>query len=53
MGVIAKAEHHDVLHSLLTLTKPSGDKRYVVTCITSNNITVVVRSNSKDNIAEM
>ena len=53
MGVLGKAEMHDVLHSLLTITKPNGGKRWVVTCITANDITVVLRADSIDNLREM
>ena len=53
MGVMAKAGIHEVLHSVLTLTKPGGGKRWVVTCVTANDITVVVRTDSVDNVAEM
>ena len=40
MGVIGDAPLNSILHSLLTLTKPDGSYRWVITCITANEITV-------------
>ena len=40
MGVIGDAPLDSVLHSLLTLQKKGGGSRWVITCITANDITV-------------
>ena len=40
MGVIGDAPLDAVLHSLLTVTKPNGGLRWVITCVTANDITI-------------
>ena len=49
MGVIAKAEPGSILHSLLSVAKPDGTLRWVITCITANDITLEMRWYSPDN----
>ena len=52
MGVLGKADMFDVLHSLLTVRKPSGGVRWVITCITANDITVEFTTDDKDNVTD-
>ena len=40
MGVIGDAPLNSTLHSLLTLVKPDGSERWVITCVTANDITI-------------
>ena len=52
MGVVGKADMYDVLHSLLTVRKPSGGARWVITCITANDITLEFSMPSADNVTD-
>ena len=49
MGVCTDAPLYATLHSLLTLAKTDGSSRWVITCITANDITVDYWWESPDN----
>ena len=49
MGVVTDAPLWATLHSLLTLAKTDGSSRFVITCITANDITVDYWWDSPDN----
>ena len=42
MGVIGDAPLNSTLHSLLTLVKPDGSERWVITCVTANDIDITI-----------